>query len=59
MKTTLPINLHFNNRRMNLLIYCYIMGKMDPPDLSRTKTMDSTAIPTACGRIGRLRDRTI
>lgn len=28
MKTTLPINLHFNNRRINLLIYCYIMGKI-------------------------------
>lgn len=27
IKTTLPINLHFNNRRINLLIYCYIMGK--------------------------------
>ena len=24
----LTINLHFNNRRINLLIYCYIMGKI-------------------------------
>lgn len=23
----LTINLHFNNRRINLLIYCSIMGK--------------------------------